>query len=209
MSIPFLILRRIQISRQQELVLSVIFSLVILTIIFAVVRATITTIGVRRQIDPMWMYMWTSIELNIVNTHEDIFNRMLSSRSATIVACVAPYRTLFIRRRDSKQQAPRPHASLKDPAFKLFSSSGRSVRTEDTSCAYDDMPYLAPWPNLQALDVMPTKHDSHKRMPKTPAVTYHCNQPWMTVNLPHLKPWRDESSQALPQAQLRDYRSMP
>lgn len=32
---------------------------------FAIIRATITTVGVKRQIDPLWMYMWTSIELNV------------------------------------------------------------------------------------------------------------------------------------------------
>lgn len=65
MSIPFLILRRIRISTYQKLGLSAVFSLVIITMIFAVIRATITTIGVKRQIDPLWMYLWTSVELNI------------------------------------------------------------------------------------------------------------------------------------------------
>jgi|SRR5690242_853402 len=65
MSIPFLIIRRIRVSSYQKLGLSAVFSLVIITMIFAVIRAAITTIGVKRQIDPLWMYLWTSVELNI------------------------------------------------------------------------------------------------------------------------------------------------
>lgn len=71
-SIPFIILHRIRISKQQKIALSAIFSLVVLTIIFAIVRATITTIGVKKQMDPTWVYMWTSIELNIGKSPEDI-----------------------------------------------------------------------------------------------------------------------------------------
>lgn len=65
MSIPFLIVSRVRISRRQKFALSAIFSLVVFTMIFAIVRATITTVGVQKQIDPVWMYMWTSIELNV------------------------------------------------------------------------------------------------------------------------------------------------
>lgn len=64
-SLPFLILQRIRISTQQKIALSVVFSLVIVTMIFAIIRGTITTVGVKRQIDPLWMYLWTSIELNV------------------------------------------------------------------------------------------------------------------------------------------------
>lgn len=65
MSIPFLILRRVRISSYQKIALSAVFSLVIVTMIFAIVRAVITTVGVTRQIDPIWFFMWTTIELNI------------------------------------------------------------------------------------------------------------------------------------------------
>lgn len=65
MSIPFLIVRRVRISTHQKVVLCAVFSLVIITMIFAIVRATVTTVGVKRQIDPLWMYLWTSIELNV------------------------------------------------------------------------------------------------------------------------------------------------
>lgn len=65
MSIPFLVLRRIQISTRERVVLCAVFSLVIITMIFALVRAIVTTVGVKRQIDPLWMYLWTSIELNV------------------------------------------------------------------------------------------------------------------------------------------------
>lgn len=64
-SIPFLILRRIQISTRQKVMLCAVFSLVIITMIFAVVRATVTIVGAKRQIDLLWIYLWTSIELNI------------------------------------------------------------------------------------------------------------------------------------------------
>lgn len=65
MSIPFLILRRVRISTHQKIVLCAVLSLVIITMIFAIVRATVTTVGVKRQIDTLWMYLWTSIELNV------------------------------------------------------------------------------------------------------------------------------------------------
>ncbi|KAF1972671.1 hypothetical protein BU23DRAFT_155798 [Bimuria novae-zelandiae CBS 107.79] len=80
-SIPFLILRNTRISTRQKVALSIIFSLVIVTMIFAIVRVALTTTGVSRQIDPTWMYMWSSVELNI----------------AIVIACIAPYRSFFLR----------------------------------------------------------------------------------------------------------------
>ena len=65
MSIPFLLLRHVRITRQQKIALSCIFSLVVFTIIFAIVRAILTTLHVDMQMDPIWMYLWTSVELNV------------------------------------------------------------------------------------------------------------------------------------------------
>ena len=65
MSIPFLLLRHARISRRQKIALSGIFSLVVFTIIIAIVRATLTIIRVDQQMDPIWIYLWTSIELNV------------------------------------------------------------------------------------------------------------------------------------------------
>lgn len=65
MSIPYLILRHVRISTHQKVVLCTVFSLVVITMTFAIVRAIVTTVGVKRQIDPLWLYLWTSIELNI------------------------------------------------------------------------------------------------------------------------------------------------
>lgn len=64
-SIPFFLLWKVHISPRQKLALSGIFSLVIFTIIFAIVRATITTVHANEQMDPIWMYLWTVIELNV------------------------------------------------------------------------------------------------------------------------------------------------
>ncbi|KAF2798004.1 hypothetical protein K505DRAFT_191595, partial [Melanomma pulvis-pyrius CBS 109.77] len=79
MSIPFSILWRVRLSLCQRIAFSGIFSLVVITIVFAIVRAAITTIGATNQMDPIWMYLWTNVELNV----------------AIIIACVAPYRSLF------------------------------------------------------------------------------------------------------------------
>ena len=65
-----MILRKTHLSTRQRTVLSIVFSLVIITMVFAIIRATLTTSGVREQIDPTWMYMWSSIELNIGKTIE-------------------------------------------------------------------------------------------------------------------------------------------
>lgn len=65
MSIPFNILWRVRLTRSQRIALSAVFSLVMITIIFAIVRAAITTLGVRRQMDPTWFYLWTIVELNV------------------------------------------------------------------------------------------------------------------------------------------------
>jgi len=64
-TIPYFLLRKVRTSLHQKFCLSIVFSFVIVTIIFAIVRATVTTTGVKRQIDPIWMYMWSSIELNV------------------------------------------------------------------------------------------------------------------------------------------------
>jgi hypothetical protein len=65
MTIPFLILRHIRISTRQRVALSAIFSLVVITMIFAILRAALTTVGVKYQMPPVTMYMWTNIELNV------------------------------------------------------------------------------------------------------------------------------------------------
>ncbi|KAF2705459.1 hypothetical protein K504DRAFT_414361 [Pleomassaria siparia CBS 279.74] len=138
MSIPFNILWRVRLSPQQRIALSGIFSLVLITIIFAIVRAAITTVGVTNQMDPIWMYLWTNIELNV----------------AIIVACVAPYHSLFLR---NQTQHPYHRPSPpRDPSFscrfrqaisKIFSlQPGKTVsyRGENPWSAAD-LPYLAPW----------------------------------------------------------------
>ena len=106
MSIPFLLLHKVQITLHQKIALSIIFSLVIITIIFAIVRATITTIHVRQQIDPIWMYLWSNVELNvgkmppnrkIVESYTDSIQRLLLPASRLIVpsSYVANHLNLF------------------------------------------------------------------------------------------------------------------
>jgi hypothetical protein len=65
MTIPFLILREVRIAIRQGVALSIIFLIVVITMIFAIVRAVFMTRGVSKQIDPIWMYMWSSVKLNI------------------------------------------------------------------------------------------------------------------------------------------------
>ncbi|PSN71564.1 hypothetical protein BS50DRAFT_570891 [Corynespora cassiicola Philippines] len=131
MTIPFMILRRVRISIRQRIALSLVFSLVVVTMIFAIVRATITTINVNAQMDPIWMYMWTNIELNV----------------AIVVACVAPYRTLFIRERTPSFQPTHQRRSFKEAVAKVkqaFSSSGRGTEGDDT-WSTAELPHLEPW----------------------------------------------------------------
>lgn len=120
----------------------------VITIIFAIVRAAITTVGVERQMDPIWMYLWTSIELN-VGKPPPLLIRLDSCLvcSAIVVACVAPYRTLFIR--DRSPSIPRPlrlRANAKDNAFKIFTSSRKLPKgASDDTWSTAELPYLAPW----------------------------------------------------------------
>ncbi|KAH7074562.1 hypothetical protein BKA63DRAFT_566231 [Paraphoma chrysanthemicola] len=136
MTIPFLILRRIRISTRQLLALSMIFSLVIITILFAVLRATLTTVGVKQQIDPIWVYMWTSIELNVG-------------------------KTLFLRDRNRVAPPSLQLRTLKQKTLKLFTSSNEPVaqRREHLS-SIEELPYLAPWPNEDAADIAVTAQDT-------------------------------------------------
>jgi hypothetical protein len=42
-----------------------VFSLVIVTMIFAIIRAAVTTSNVSNQMDPIWVELWTSLEMNV------------------------------------------------------------------------------------------------------------------------------------------------
>ncbi|KAJ8113882.1 hypothetical protein OPT61_g4094 [Boeremia exigua] len=188
MSIPFMIIRRIRISRHQRLVLSAVFSLVIVTIIFAVVRATVTTIGVKRQIDPLWMYLWTSIELNI----------------AIIIACVAPYRSLFIRNRTPVQE-PYRHSNIKERARKFWSShcsssrsSGRQEREENWSTM--ELPYLAPWVETEN-PVQDGAGPNHKAQSNDLTQVSPTRGPPTRASMPYLAPWDGQEDDAIGHAE--------
>ncbi|KAH7130796.1 hypothetical protein B0J11DRAFT_603180 [Dendryphion nanum] len=129
MTIPFNILRRVRLSLRQRIFLSGIFSLVVITITFAIVRAVITTVNVKNQMDPIWMYLWTNIELSI----------------AIIIACVAPYRSLFLRDRRMSHPHNRRQSPMKQAFSKVFSSSKSRSRETDETWSANEMPYLAPW----------------------------------------------------------------
>ncbi|KAJ4988665.1 hypothetical protein SVAN01_05798 [Stagonosporopsis vannaccii] len=192
MSIPFLILRRIRISLHQKIGLSAVFSLVIITMIFAIIRATITTVGVKRQIDPIWLYMWSSIELNV----------------AIIVACIAPYRSLFIRSREHEPE-PRRHHDIKARARKLWSSycsNSWSLRRQqgDENWSAMELPYLAPWvDNGCGVQQVPGIEGKVRDYGATRSCTRE--DPSMTANMPYLAPWIEEQNEAIePARESRD-----
>ncbi|KAJ4293391.1 hypothetical protein N0V90_008674 [Kalmusia sp. IMI 367209] len=64
-TIPLNILWRSKIPRRQSLALGGVFSLVLVTITFAIVRATVSTVGVTKQMDSPWVLVWSSAEANI------------------------------------------------------------------------------------------------------------------------------------------------
>ena len=93
MTIPFNILWRSRIPRRQSLALGGVFSLVLVTITFAIVRATLSTVGVTKQMDTPWVLVWSSAEANI----------------AIVVACIGSFRMLFVQnRREERVQERRP-----------------------------------------------------------------------------------------------------
>ena len=119
MTIPFLILRRTRISTRQKVALSIVFSLVIITMVIAIVRAALTTSRVSKQIDPTWMYMWSIIELNVGNTYDFLDHyKLLTYRTAIVIACVAPYRTFFLRSRVFTPESQVPHVVQLEGAAK-------------------------------------------------------------------------------------------
>jgi hypothetical protein len=150
MSIPFLLLRHVRISRQQKMALSGIFSLVVFTIIFAVVRAILTTVHVGKQMDPIWMYLWTSIELNVGKTSFRLTPKSTClTYAAIVVACIAPYRTIFLREREPKVSSihPRINHDLNARALKLFTSTKeKDIVTPAESSVH------APWNNGEGND---------------------------------------------------------
>lgn len=166
--------------------------------IFAIVRAIVTTARVKRQIDPIWMYLWTSIELNIgrgtVETQEII---ELTMSIAIIVACIAPYRSLFTRGRDNSHEIHRPQ-SLKGRAHKLWTSSfsrpHRQTAEEEDRCTMD-LPYLAPWVETEHQEPATNtkQHDYGTILSSTQR-----EDPSMTVNMPYLAPWSVNDSAAVP-----------
>lgn len=87
MSIPLNILRRSRIPLRQSLALGGVFSLVLVTITFAIVRATLSTVGVTKQMDSPWVLVWSTAEASI----------------AIIVACIGSFRMLFVRSRREEQ----------------------------------------------------------------------------------------------------------
>lgn len=64
-TIPINILWRTNLMLHQRLALLGIFSLVVATIIFAIIRAAVTTSGVSNQMDPIWLELWTILEMNV------------------------------------------------------------------------------------------------------------------------------------------------
>ncbi|KAH7345874.1 hypothetical protein BKA66DRAFT_22866 [Pyrenochaeta sp. MPI-SDFR-AT-0127] len=208
MSIPFLILRKVRITKRQKIALSGIFSLVVVTISFAIIRATVTTVGVKQQIDPVWMYMWTSIELNI----------------AIVVACVAPYRALFIRDRSPPPRSFQPRLSLKEKVSNLFASteifSRRRGERGGHTWATSELPYLAPWPDSKehAPDTTLCNTGQDVEGFQSPS---RCDEPWLTAEMPHLEPWYEEGKSErvcelqdadilspIPTAHLRSYHTL-
>lgn len=173
MSIPFSILWRVQLSPCQRIAFLGIFSLVVITITFSIVRAAITTIGVENQMDPIWMYLWTNVELNVgklISHHSTpssihpsprvskYYQADSTSTPAIIVACVTPYRTLFLRNQTqypAHHPSPWPHSSstscLKSTVSKVFSLSSSPWSKSKSNGGYPEtwstaeLPYLAPW----------------------------------------------------------------
>lgn len=116
---------------------------------------------------------------------------------AIIVACVAPYRTLFIRDRNPSPETFHPRLSFKAKAFKLFTSTERGSereRGEEDTWATTELPYLAPWPDSKEYAPDTTTLDNTDQGSKGLPEPSRCDEPWLTAEMPHLEPWYENGT---------------
>lgn len=119
-------------------------------------------------------------------------------KAAIIVACIAPYRSLFIRGREHEHEPHHPRNTKARAFWPSHCSKSWSSRRQqgDRNRSTMELPYLAPWVDNgqdanQAAGLEGKVRDY--------GATHMCTRedPSMTANMPYLAPWNEEQNDAI------------
>lgn len=65
MSIPFTMLKGVQMEWRRKAALGGVFSLVVITMVFAIIRTALVGSSNKTQPDASWVYLWNAIEASV------------------------------------------------------------------------------------------------------------------------------------------------